>query len=516
MTEHEKPITLIEEPFREQFARVARGLRAPRGSGERRYAWFVVSRVFAPPLTSFGMGLAIVIVLVTMVTSKGLQENREVEVTVMDIKTVDLDKIKEEIQQIDEPLDVPVETVALPSEMPSVETTPGPSPVAETTVANIAPVLTKSPLIIRGLYGNRMSAGSRAQALRAYGGSGVGEDAVLRALRWLKANQGEDGSWAKADKTHPAAMAGLALLTFLAHGETPASPEFGATVEKAIKYLISVQRENGMFSDGGNAYGHGIDTYAISEAYALTRIMALKDSMEKAIQVIIDGQQGPGGYNYGFTKGDRFDMSVSGWQFQALKAAKMAGTTNPRIDEAITKSIDFLKHNAFAPAGDNAGFVYSGKPGEQPTGGASWTMTGAGTLCLQLLGQGKSAEARAGVSFLDVENRVPKAWPKGAGGNEKDAPKVPVYGWYYVCQAKFQHGGSTWENWNRFFAKELITNQARDGHWDGGDHGGAVYTTTLSALMLQVYYRYLPTYRKVEDTTEVAVQSADEDAVVVQ
>ena len=45
----------------------------------------------------------------------------------------------------------------------------------------------------------------------------------------------------------PAAMAGLALLCYLAHGETPASPEFGKTVEKAMKYLVGVQNGSGSF-----------------------------------------------------------------------------------------------------------------------------------------------------------------------------------------------------------------------------------------------------------------------------
>ena len=38
------------------------------------------------------------------------------------------------------------------------------------------------------------------------------------------------------------------------------------------------------------------------------------------------------------------------------------------------------------------------------------------------------------------------------------------------------------------------------GYWDtGNDRGGRVMDTCLCALMLQVYYRYLPTYQKLED-----------------
>ena len=64
---------------------------------------------------------------------------------------------------------------------------------------------------------------------------------MLLALRWLKKNQEADGSWhinsgGGSNASGPAkpAMTGLALLTYLAHGETPASEEFGQTVERAI------------------------------------------------------------------------------------------------------------------------------------------------------------------------------------------------------------------------------------------------------------------------------------------
>ena len=93
-----------------------------------------------------------------------------------------------------------------------------------------------------------------------------------------------------------------------------------------------------------------------------------------------------------------------------------------------------------------------------------------------------------------------------------------MYGLYYVTQAKFQEGGATWDAWNKQFATTLINNQFEDGHWTGGDHGSAagsveVYTTCLSTLMLEVYYRYLPTYKKSEEVGPVKATS-DDDVVV--
>jgi hypothetical protein len=541
MSEPREDFTLIlmEESPLQRFRRVLRGLKAPKDSGEYRYARFEMLRMLGGPVVSVGFGLLVTAALITFAVGEALTKDREVQVEIMTPETVKLDEIKEELQRIDDVVDAPPDANIPQDAVTDVQT---PDQQVQDTVASVAPVMTKSPLILKGLYGSlygNRSAGGRAGALRAYKGSQAGEDAVMRALRWLKANQQPDGSWIGVDTLDPVAMAGLALLCFLAHNETPSSPEFGPTVEKAMKYLIGKQQQNGCF---GREYTHGIVAYAMSEGYALTKVMALKESMDKGIQYIIDGQQPQGGFNYGYSKADRFDLSVSGWQFQALKAAKMAGCGNERLEEAITKGVEFLKRQAFnATAG---GFVYADKPGQPPTTGPVWTMTGAGTLCLQLLGHGKSPEVKAGVKFLEVVKFV---WPEAPTAEEKaryaafderakevekeiakagdaaakaaaeekaqqarqaaqaKSPKrAPVYGWYYVTQAKFQEGGGTWEDWNRQFAKELIRAQYKDGHWEHGDwSGGPVYTTTLCTLMLEVYYRYLPTYKKAEDAPDV-------------
>jgi hypothetical protein len=65
-------------------------------------------------------------------------------------------------------------------------------------------------------------------------------------------------------------------------------------------------------------------------------------------------------------------------------------------------------------------------------------------------------------------------------------------------------GGSAWQKWNRWFQDEVVGAQNPDGSWPvpgGKTHGpagdgsktGAVYRTTLCILMLEVFYRYMPT-----------------------
>ena len=330
---------------------------------------FTLKKHSAGPVGSVFFHVLGLILLIQFSVGVSTEKAPEVEVTMMETKADVLEKVEEIVKQevikppeqevvSDRPTDATVSTMEVPSDAPGSglgnSDGAGIGSGDPSLAAGFEIAMAKSPLVMRGLYSQR-TAGGRKGALSAFGGSGRGEDAVLRALRWLKANQDENGSWSKVDGTSPPAMAGLALLAFLAHGETPSSPEFGATVEKAMKYIVSQQTSQGYFT--GNPYVHAICTYAISEGFGLTKIMALKESMEKGIQLVIDGQQAGGGYDYGYGKGGRWDLSVAGWQFQALKAAKMAGSSNPRLDDAIALGIKFLRNSAHQPG---AGFGYSG------------------------------------------------------------------------------------------------------------------------------------------------------------
>jgi len=364
----------------------------------------------------------------------------------------------------------------------------------------------KSPLIMKGLYGSRGS-GGRGRALSKYGGGGATEGAVLRALRWLKKEQKSDGSW---DSPAPA-MTGLALLCYLAHGETPASDEFGPTVERAIKYLIESQDAGGRFKGSdGHEYSLPIAAYALSEAYGMTKVPMIKAAAEKAIEIIIRGQHASGGWNYKCGPEDRDDTSYMGWCAQALKAASMAGLENEGLKPAMRKAIDGFKKNS-APSG---GFGYTG-----PGGGG---LTGVGVLCMQLLGAAKEPEVRMGLTAMDpwIE-QFEGAVPGGAS----------IYYWYYATQAKFHAGGDTWNNWNKQFSKELVKQQIviKGGGVDGKDIGywdppkginshstGLVFNTTLCCLQLEVYYRYLPTYKPPEEIQPEAAPAAASSDVNIE
>ena len=81
----------------------------------------------------------------------------------------------------------------------------------------------------------------------------------------------------------------------------------------------------------------------------------------------------------------------------------------------------------------------------------------------------------------------------------------------------FQNGGKAWKTWNKKFQKEIGNAQNPEGFWEypGSWHGEAhdkttdrVYATTLCALMLTVYYRYLPSTKGAIGGKEIKAKEA--------
>ena len=305
-------------------------------------------------------------------------------------------------------------------------------------------------------------------------------------------------------------MTGLGLLTFLAHGETPASQGYGETVEKAIRYLVNSQNVDGTFPKAGSnyVYGHAIATYAISEAYGLTLIPSLKRAMNRSVKIIVDGQQRGGGWDYRYRKTARRDTSVAGWQIQALKAASIARCSVPGIQKALDRAIvDLTKFQS-----ETGRFGYSNTPGSA-NAGVRGGLTSIGALCMQLLGHAEDDACKRAIKYLN-EIEIEVNWDRRGVRS-----KWPLYGWYYITQAKF-HDGRSFRKWNRKFAREFIRAQNTDGSWTPPGNEmtrGKVYGTTLAALTLQVYYRLLPTYQQKsmesEDLSEV--DDEEEDLIIV-
>lgn len=341
--------------------------------------------------------------------------------------------------------------------------------------------------------------GDRAVGAARRGGSPEAEAAVQAGLRWLAGAQSDDGRWEaslygagrerriggtdrqSAGATADTGMTGLALLAFLGSGNTQTTGKYRENVRRGLEFLIRTQRGDGSLA--GNArvyeamYCHGIAAFALSEAAAMTRDERLKPAVSRAVTFIVASQHpATGGWRY--QPGDPGDTSQLGWQIMALRSAELAGTPIPdRTRDGIQRFLTSVS------SGQHGGLA-SYRAGER----AARTMTAealASRQFMRLAGQDSSREA---AEFIVQE--LP-----GAG-------EVNLYYWYYATLSMYQLQDEHWERWNEALQKSLLASQHKAGDqagsWDNdtvwGSYGGRVYTTALSTLCLEVYYRYLPIY----------------------
>jgi hypothetical protein len=353
------------------------------------------------------------------------------------------------------------------------------------------------------LYRLRMS-GDRRRLARALGATDESDQAVERALRWLVANQSQDGRWSAKhfgagqerkvlghDRQGTGADAdtgitALAILAFLGSGNTHLEGPYRDSVQRALEFLVREQRADGSLAGDARLfatmYCHGMATIAISEALAMTGDARLDPAVKKAADFTIRAQHSTtGGWRY--LPGDPGDMSQFGWQVMALKSASLGGTTIP--DRTRAGMLRFLQNNTSGRARGLASY----RAGERP----SRTMTAEALACRVFLEIPCSDELKAEAARFLLEE------PPQPG-------KPDFYYWYYGSLALFQLQDENWQKWNQALQRELVGRQLSAGDlggsydtdevWSG--YGGRVYTTAMAALCLEVYYRYLPVYQATE------------------
>lgn len=543
------------------------GLGRPRTSPEYKEAIVELQRQTAPLLAILLPILVVATLFVVTAVSGAGKRELKVEIVQADQQDDALEEI-ETPQETEPPpemdnIEITVDAPSMnPTEMAS-EAAPAPTAEPQSVkVASVDAMLSiKSPVTMKSVMGTSRGAGVRGTYTR--GGASYGdaatEAAVMKALRWLKATQAPDGSWGTKPEfglkkgMDKAAGAGFAILTYLAHGETPASKEFGPTVQKALDYLINsvyvvkdkdgklVKDPNGntpyirMSGAGGNEYGFLIGTYALCEAYGMTKNPNAREAAEKTLGRIISGQTATGGWNYKMARvqkeGGPDDISFGGWAMQAIKAGKMAGIHLPGMEECIKKAVNCLKKRNYS---EKAGFVYRATTNHK---GGTGGLAGVGCLAMQLLGYAKEKEVANALNVMrDWQPSLDKVYSYAPG-----KPENAQYYCYYAAQCKYQAGMckdatpanfTLWKKWNAemkaLYTKAVITVTDKSGQpvtvkdpagkdrpigrWENKDHYNYdVMGTCLAALQLMVYYRYLPTTQLKATEVEADVETLSKD-----
>ncbi len=337
----------------------------------------------------------------------------------------------------------------------------------------------------------------------AGGGSKQTEAAVQAALKWLAEHQSEDGRWEARrneagrettpdGRSRPNAgadadtgMTGLALLAMLGAGNTHQRGQYHENVRRGVNFLLQSQDAEGCLSGGADRfaamYCHAIATFALGEDYGMTGERRLEQPVRRAISYTIAAQD-PYGGGWRYQPRDvGGDTSQLGWQFMALKSAALAGIPTP--DATRQGIVRYLQSVASGTRGGLASY----RPQEAPTR----TMTAEAILCWQYLGLAREHPA------CDEAAGYLLSAPPGVG-------QPNFYYWYYGTLVMYQLQGDGWQRWNTAVATQLVGLQSKEGpragSWDPdsawGGYGGRVYSTALGAMCLEVYYRFLPIYRK--------------------
>ncbi len=349
------------------------------------------------------------------------------------------------------------------------------------------------------------SRGMKKGMLGSGGGTKQTERAVAAALAWLARHQNQDGSWfidyharcrgpgctGPGGANAPGAATAMGLLPFLAAGQTHETKgPYRDNIYRGITWMISHQLPTGDLSvTGGQTqmYSHGLATIMLCEAYGMSHDRRLEAPARAALHFIEACQdQQTGGWWYTF-KQPGGDTSVFGWQFMALKSGKMAGLLTSSMENCFELGKKWL--DSVGKGASKGLFSY------QPPRESSDTMTAVGLLCTQYLGTHYSdPRIVEGTNFLMAN------LPNAANGK--------VYYWYYATQVMHNQPGPNWDKWNRQMRTVLIKTQCGasgcpNGSWDPqagmpewAAQGGRLMMTSLAALTLEVYYRYLPLYKE--------------------
>lgn len=348
--------------------------------------------------------------------------------------------------------------------------------------------------------------GHRDALLGAMGGTKGSDRAVLAALNWLARHQSERGNWSLQYQRQCAkgetcsgdgfvksdvAATGLALLAFLGAGHTHKTPKDGIYrqhVSKGLAWLIGHQAADGRVTVGPEQqqlmYSHGIATIALCEAYGMTRDTYVGAAANKALRFIEHAQNTKtGGWRY--DPGAEGDTSVTGWQVMALKSGQLAGLSiDSQVWQRIPVFLKLVRKGAYGGLYNYLPYNTDDRP----------AMTAVGMLCDQYMGT-TPEQPRMGEGRDYLLAHLPDL--EGARN---------IYYWYYATLAMHNLMGPPWDTWNRSMRKALIQSQVREGcamgSWDPeqpsldsyGDHGGRLMVTAMSALTLEIYYRYLPLY----------------------
>jgi Prenyltransferase and squalene oxidase repeat len=304
-------------------------------------------------------------------------------------------------------------------------------------------------------------------------------EAIRRGLRYLASLQNDDGSFGRGRFAKHVGITALCGLAFMGDGNLPGRGAYGEVVRKALEFVLRNATETGLLAaenSHGPMYGHGFATLFLGEIYGMSpEDGRVRDALVRAVELIVNSQNEEGGWRYNPVPYDA-DVSVTICEVMGLRSARNAGIKVPKA--TIDRAIAYVRG---CQNGDG-GFRYM-----TVMGTSAWPRTAAGVASLFYAGIYEDDSIRRGLGYLRAT-----ATPDGGGPN---AEAHYFYGHYYAVQCMYLAGGDLWGAWWPLIRDELVEKQTDQGGWSDYQAGPA-YSTAMGLIVLQMPNRYLPIFQK--------------------
>lgn len=324
---------------------------------------------------------------------------------------------------------------------------------------------------------------------------------VDKGLAALAKLQLEDGGYPTVAYAKPA-ITSLAIMAYLSRGHLPGEGPYGEQLDKAINYVLSIQKPSGLFAaeeinykeiniipvgdpynTGGvtKTYCHAICMLMLGEVYGLTgdqRAFRIKTGIEKGLKCTLQlwdirkgSSQDDGGFRYTrpWTDKSEGDISATGWHAASLRSISNAGFDV--LEEVMNRIASFVLRNQ----AEDGGFCYAPHISK-----STMIMTAAGTLCVALAGKHQHPALLKSSVYLSRFS----ATNKNSFINHYKK-LYPYYSCYYVTQAAIQMGGQLWVNCMKECYNFLLPMQDETGLWPEMGSAkiyGNAYSTSIAII----------------------------------
>jgi hypothetical protein len=246
-----------------------------------------------------------------------------------------------------------------------------------------------------------------------------------------------------------------------------------------------MSRPNGLIGYRGDShytYGHGFSMVFLSQVYGeeedIRRREEIRDVLTKAVQFCADAQTSRGGWGYVSAKeGQDFDEgSTCITQVQGLRACRNAGI--PVSKEIIDRAKKYIADCTTS----KGGVQYSIRGGgERPP------ITAAALAALFNAGEYDTELTKNMRAFCDE-----RIWP---GKTLNSSSGHWHYMHFYYSQVIYRQGGDRWNRYRHEIEEKLLKEVSSGGGWSDRQIG-AVYTTAINCIILQLEKGYLPIYQR--------------------